>query len=42
MVIEMKNYCVMLVQLQSFHFLHKIHFKALQLGDVVLGGNGNL
>ena len=23
-------------------FLHKIHFNTLPLGDVVLGGNGNL
>ena len=24
------------------HFHHKIYFNALPLGDVVLGGNGNL
>ena len=32
----------MLVQLQSSHFLYKIHSYALLLGEVVLGGNGNL
>ena len=32
----------MLVQLQVFHFIHKIHSNALPLGDVVLGSNGNL
>ena len=29
----------MFVQLQLFHFLHKIHSNALLLGEVVLGGN---
>ena len=32
----------MLVQLQSSHFVHKIHSNALPLGDIVLGGNKNL
>ena len=33
---------VMLVQLQSSHFLYKFHSNALPLGDMVLGGNENL
>ena len=33
---------VMLVQLQSSHFLHKIHSNALLLEEEVLSGNGNL
>ena len=32
----------MLIQLQSSHFLHKIHSNALPLAEVVLRGNGNL
>ena len=31
-----------LVQLQSFHFLHKIHSNALSLGKLVLDGNEKL
>ena len=33
---------VMLVLLQSSHFLHNFHINALALGEVVLGGNGKL
>ena len=32
----------MLVQLQSSHFLHKIYFNTLPLGEVVIGSDGNL
>ena len=33
---------LMLVQLQSSHFLHKIHSNSLPLGDVVLSGTEKL
>ena len=36
------GHAVMLVQLQSSHFLHKLLTNALSLGNVVLGGNRNL
>ena len=32
---------VMLVQLQSSHFVHKIHSNALPLAEVILSGNEN-
>ena len=33
---------VILIQLQSSHFLHKVRSNVLPLGEMVLGGNENL
>ena len=45
-VILVENFLATLVaiffQFQSSHFLYKIRYNALSLGDVVLGGNRNL